>query len=99
MARLAGSLVCCLIVLVAGCTTPQPVLKPPPQPEVLTVPPKEARFNNSLYPEVAYRGMDAKFAKPLDAGMGGILPARGMQSGPGMMPTSMGGSMGPGGYR
>lgn len=80
-----------LIVLVIGCRTPQPELKPGPQPEVLTVPPKEARFNNSQYPDLAYRDMNSQFRKPLD-GNGGILPARANTAAPGMSP---GGGMGP----
>ena len=86
--------------LLAGCRTPQPVLKPSPQPEVLAKPPSEARFQSSQYPEVAFRDMNSQFRKPLDGGGGGIMPARGSMAAPGMMPA---GGMGPsgmgGGYR
>jgi hypothetical protein len=89
-----------LVVLLAGCRTPQPDLKPPPQAEVLTKPPTEARFQASQMPDIAFRDMNSQYRKPLDAGGSGILPARGSLASPGMMP---GGGMGPtgmgGGYR
>lgn len=82
-----------LIVVVTGCRTPQPELKPLAQPEVLTVPPKEARFNRSEFPEVAFKDMNNRFAKPLDGYGNGIIPARGVSAAPGMSP---GGGMGSG---
>ena len=88
MAGLCKTLGCALVMLVAavGCRTPQPDLKPAKQPEVLTVPPSEARFNSSQYPDLAYRDMNDRFRKPLDSNANPILPARGL-----------GGAMGPGG--
>jgi len=82
------------VVLLAGCRTPQPVLKPAPQPEVLTKPPAEARFQSSQYPDMAFRDMNSQFRKPLDGNSSGIMPARGNMAAPGMMP---GGGMGPSG--
>ena len=103
MARAGSQLVwgVMLVVLLAGCRTPQPVLKPSPQPEVLTKPPQEARFQSSQYPEMAFRDMNSQFRKPLDSGGNGVMPARGNMAAPGgMMPA---GGMGPtgmgGGYR
>jgi len=103
MARAGCQLVFCVLIigLLAGCRTPQPVLKPPPQPEILTKPPAEARFQSSQFPDVAFRDMNSQFRKPLDSGGSGIIPARGNMGSPGSMmpaggmsPTGMGG-----GYR
>jgi hypothetical protein len=94
MARAGSQLVwgVLFLVLLVGCRTPQPVLKPAPQPEVLAAPPKEARFTNGQYPDVAFRDMNSQFRKPLDGSGNGILPARGSSAAPGMMP---GGGMSP----
>jgi len=82
-----------LIVVAVGCkTTHHPELKPLPQAEVLTTPPKEARFNRSEYPDIAFRDMNNKYAKPLDGFGGGLIPARGMTAAPGMSPGGMGAS-------
>ena len=101
MAR-AGSLFIWGVLFVvpsAGCKTYQPDLKPPPAPEVLTVPPKEARFNQSQYPDMAFRDLNSKFARPLDGG--GIMPARASTTAPGMSGMGSGGlgSGGMGGVR
>ena len=88
MAGLCRTFACAGMLLVAaiGCRTPQPELKPAKQPEVLTQPPSEARFNSSQYPDMAYRDMHDRFRKPAENSSNPILPARGL-----------GGSMGPGG--
>jgi hypothetical protein len=103
MARAGCQFVVCLFIvaIIAGCRTPQPVLKPPPQPEILSKPPTETRFQSSQFPDMAFRDMNSQFRKPLDSGGGGIIPARGNMGSPGgMMPA---GGMGPagmgGGYR
>lgn len=86
-----------LIVLALGCKAPRPELKPVAEPEVLTVPPKEARFNRSVYPDVAFRDMDHRFAKPnegvgLGSGLGsGMTPARALSSPGSMSPVGMNG--------
>lgn len=84
-----------LIVVVVGCRTPQPELKPNVQPEVLTKPPKDARYNKSEYPDVAFRDMNSRFAKPLD-GYGNVRQASGMTSAPGMSPGGGPGGLGSG---
>ena len=61
-----------LAVVAIGCRTAQPDLKPPPRPEVLTVPPTEARFGKSEYPDIAYRDFQGQYRKPSD-GVGGNL--------------------------
>lgn len=96
MARAGCKIAWGIVVAVAliGCRTPQPELKPAPQPEVLTVPPKEARFNKSQYPDLAFRDLNNKYRQPLDSGdlSNPIRPAR-AQGGPSnMMPAGgMGG--------
>ena len=69
MARAGCQFVFCLFIvaIIAGCRTPQPVLKPPPQPEILSKPPSETRFQSSQFPDMAFRDMNSKFAKPLDS--------------------------------
>jgi hypothetical protein len=46
---------CCLSamqVVVAGCASNEPMLKPKPRPEELNVPPDDARYNNYIsYPK------------------------------------------------
>jgi hypothetical protein len=93
MARAGSRLIGCvvLMMIITGCRTPQPVLKPAVQPEVLTKPPTEARFQGSPYPDIAFRDMNNQYRKPLD-GSNGIIPARGSMAAPGMMPN---GGMGP----
>jgi hypothetical protein len=71
----------CLAVM-AGCKTPQPVLKPDKAPEQLVAPPVGARYDTPAYPKQA-------FDKAEDPGM------RAMDAKNGMMPTR--GSMMPGG--
>jgi len=81
--------------LTAGCRTPQPNLKPDNQPEVLTKPPSEARFNSSQYPDLAYRDMNDRFRKSNDSGGGNpMLATRGSpMAGPMGSSSAMGGGM------
>jgi hypothetical protein len=62
-----------MIAVTAGCRTVPPELKPPKQPEVLSEPPAEARYNTSIYPKEAFNTPDL-FKKKDD---NGIMPARG----------------------
>jgi hypothetical protein len=105
MARLCGNgiLGLALIVLICGCTNLQFAgkspfktqlnLKPVGAPEVLTTPPKEARYSRSQFPELAFRGMDAKFNKPLD-GSNDVVRAQGISAAPGGGGGMPGGGMG-----
>jgi hypothetical protein len=68
--------------LMFGCRTPQPNLKPEKEPERFVVPPQEARYDSSTYPQQA-------FDKPVDPGKALLdqkntpgMPQRGS-----MMPT------------
>jgi hypothetical protein len=88
-----GSYLCLLgfLTLAMGCRTPQPNLKPPNSPEVLTVPPNEAKYATSQYPEKAYDRPDinrTSLDQALSNGSGknGMGPNGGMGgfSGPGM---------------
>ena len=45
----------------------RPEVKPGKQPEVLTVAPSEPRFNQSVFPAIAFRDMNSEFKKPLTA--------------------------------
>ncbi len=70
-----GKCVClagCLALLV-GCRTPQPNLKPEKSPEVLTIPPNDARYETSEYPKMAFDKADPTKVMSLDKapGMGG----------------------------
>lgn len=80
---------CLVLLAVWGCRTPQPNLKPTPQPEVLAMPPAEERFNMPMYPRQAFKDRDdpTKRFSPVDAS--GIMPARGSMAGgsPGMPGT------------
>jgi hypothetical protein len=65
-----------LSVLAVGCRTARPDVKPAKGPEVLTMPPQEARFNNSVYPDMAYRDMNSQYKKTLiQADGGGVQTA------------------------
>jgi len=74
-----------------GCRTSKPDLKPAPQPEVLTVPPKEVRFEKSAYPDLCFRDFHNQFRKPADNMNNPILPTRGPGSMGAMSPGAMGG--------
>ena len=76
----------CLVLLI-GCRTPQPVVKPPPPPERFVAPPNETRYESTGYPKAAFdppvdpvkRAQDQKI-NPANMGRGG---------GTGMMPGGM----------
>jgi hypothetical protein len=75
-----------VLALAAGCRTPQPVLKPPPEDEKLNAPPALTKYSTTGLPDQA-------FDKPADPGKAALdakLPgARG--GGAGMMtPGAMG---------
>jgi hypothetical protein len=75
-----------LMALAAGCRTMPPEVKPPKQPEVLSVPPSEPRYNTSVYPKEAFNSSDP-FKRKED---NSVMPARmngmgGPQMNPGMM--------------
>jgi hypothetical protein len=78
-----------VLLFVAGCRTPQPDLKPPPQEEKLNPPPANARYDSM--PKQAFNVDDPlKRANSLSGGgpNGSVMPTRGMGS-PGM--AGMGG--------
>lgn len=73
-----------LLALAAGCRTPQPNLKPPPSPDVLSMPPSEKRYDTAMMPKEAFEK-----DSPLKRGgfdSSSIVPTR----------ASTVGSMGPG---
>ena len=76
-------MVALLLFLAVGCRTTQPVLKPDKQPEVLNVPPQEARFNTSTYPKMAFDDPLSK-NNPLTMPKDGVMPTRGSMGAPGM---------------
>jgi hypothetical protein len=82
-------MVAMLLFVTVGCRTTQPVLKPDKQPEVLNVPPQEARFNTSTYPKMAFEDSSPKNNPALNKD--GVMPTRGAMGG---MP---GGAGAPGG--
>lgn len=69
-----------VLALSAGCRTPQPVLKPPPEKETLTDPPDVAKYNTTGYPQEAFdkpsdpakQAMESKL--PGSSGMRGMTP-------------------------
>ena len=71
-----------MVLLLAGCTTPQPNLKPSKQAEVFNVPP--ANLNNN-YPTQAFNTDDP--SKRLGLDPGGLTPTRGQM----MAPANFGG--------
>src|SRR5438093_1550948 len=73
-----------ILALAAGCRTMPPELKPPKQPEVLAVPPSEARYNTSIYPKEAFATPDLFKQKEANP----IMPTRGM-GGQGLNPAMM----------
>lgn len=110
MARVCGNCAWGLlfVVLMSGCSglhwagkspfRTQLNLKPAPAPEVLTAPPKEARYNKPQYPDVAFRDMNNRFNRPLD-GTNGIVRAQGASAPPGAMSPGMGSPSMGGGIR
>lgn len=95
MVRLSIRVGLCLTAALSlvGCETfrlgrtPQPELKPGPQPEILATAPKERRFNQSSYPDMAFRNLD-NYRRPNDIlTNNSIQPAK--ASGMGMSPTGM----------
>jgi hypothetical protein len=75
-----------MLALAGGCRTLPPDVKPPKQPEVLNVPPAEARYDTSVYPKEAFATPDL-FKKKDD---NQIMPARGPgMGGPQMNPGMM----------
>ena len=78
-----------LALIVAGCQTQQPNIRPDDQREVFNSPP--ANLNNS-YPKQAFND-DGNKRLGLD-GSNGIMPARGAVGGPNMVgPANFGGPL------
>jgi len=77
-------LVACL-VLVVGCRTRQPDLKPTKMEELYTTPPMEARYETSVYPKQAMTTPEDPGRRFFDS-RNNIVPTRG-----GGMPGGMGG--------
>ncbi len=75
-------MVAMLLFVTVGCRTSQPVLKPDYQPEVLNVPPREARFDTSTYPKMAFDDPGSK-TNPLSMPKDGVMPTRGSMGMPG----------------
>ena len=73
----------CFLLVLFGCRTSRPEVKPPPSPEVLSVPPAEARYNNSAYPKQAFADRDQGRMRAMEA--------------PGVSQAGMRGPGGPGG--
>lgn len=72
-----------LLGIIVGCRTPQPVVKPEDQPEVLQKPPQEARFDNPGLPKEAFSRDDPnKRWKDLLNDNNGVSPARASFGGP-----------------
>jgi hypothetical protein len=69
-----------------GCRTSRPNLEPPKQPEALTSPPAEARYNAPGFPkEVMRRDDPTRLFRQSNENQ--IMPARfGTTGGPGSMP-------------
>jgi len=73
-----------LLLVVAGCRTTPPNLKPPPQPEEYNKPPE----NDARYDKPYRYPTNDDPTNPLrksTVGSGGVMPARGLRN-PGMMP-------------
>lgn len=76
------------LVMVGGCRTTQPELKPPQSAEVMRDPPREDRFDTPGYPKAAYEKMSDPAIRMMDT-KNGVAPTRG----------SMINNAGMGGYR
>jgi hypothetical protein len=59
-----------LLVIIIGCRTPLPELKPPKSPEELREPPPERRYEKPEYPARAFEG-ELKTRAILDKSAGG----------------------------
>ena len=66
------------VLLILGCRTPKPDLKPAKSAEVLSTPPSEKRFNSSDYPKEAF--MDRNSIKNMNDDL--ITPAMGKTMSP-----------------
>jgi hypothetical protein len=71
------------LALSAGCRTPQPVLKPEPEKEVLTDPPALTKYSTTGYPEQAFDKLADPTKASLDSKLAGNGPRGGMMA-PGM---------------
>ena len=68
------------LLVLLGCRTPQPNLKPPTSAEVLATPPADRRYNASVYPKEAFYNRDP--LKKLHSDQE-VIPARAPALGPG----------------
>ena len=72
------------LAVMAGCKTPQPVLKPDKTPEQLVAPPAGARYDTPAYPKQAFDKAEDPGMRAMDA-KNGMMPTRGS------MPPGVGG--------
>jgi len=86
---------CALLLVLLGCRSTTPELKPPPQPEVLNKPPDETRYNSPAYPKQALIKDDDPTKK---FGMSGSPPPMNMPRGGMGGPGGAGGGPGMGGF-
>jgi hypothetical protein len=64
------------LAFMAGCKTPQPVLKPDKTPEQLVSPPPGARYDTPAYPKQAFDKVEDPGTRAMDA-KNGMMPTRG----------------------
>lgn len=69
------------LCLLAGCRTSPPHLEPPKQPEKLSAPPPDTRYDTPTYPKEAFKNNDLFRRRELEPGQT-ILPTRGSMMGP-----------------
>jgi hypothetical protein len=84
-----------LLALSAGCRTPQPVLKPAPEQEVLNSPPNQVKYATPQYPEQAFEKPVDPVRAAFDSKLPGNLGGGGRGGGAGGMgggPSTMNGN-------
>jgi hypothetical protein len=69
------------LALSAGCRTPQPVLKPPPEQEKLNDPPALTKYSTTGYPDQAFDKLADPTKTAFDAKLPNGAGSRGMTSG------------------
>jgi hypothetical protein len=68
-----------LVLVMFGCRTPKPVLKPSSTTEAYNTPPAEKRFNSSEYPKEAFNTRDP--GRRFDSDQEPIVPVNGSMPG------------------